>query len=107
MYDEECYLIPKGLLQDEFYSALSVDAIFVYTILKEKQKEAVLRHWIDEEGNIYLSYSIEELMKLFGYSRSKMVVLMRSLEEHNLIERDRVPVFYGHSLPYRTYINEI
>ncbi|NLQ33343.1 replication initiation factor, partial [Streptococcus mutans] len=27
--------------------------------------------------------------------------------EHNLIERDRVPVFYGHSLPYRTYINEI
>ena len=32
---------------------------------------------------------------------------MRRLEEFNLIEREREDVFYGYSLPYRTYINEV
>ncbi len=44
---------------------------------------------------------------MFGVGKDKMIRIMRILEEHNLIEREREDVFYGHSLPYRTYINEV
>ena len=47
------------------------------------------------------------MQKMFGVGKQKMIDIMRMLEEHNLIEREREDVFYGRSLPYRTYINEI
>ncbi len=35
-YDNENYLIPKVLLQDEFYSSLSAKDILVYSVLKDR-----------------------------------------------------------------------
>lgn len=40
IFDDNHYYIPKILFQDDFYKALNIDAIVVYTILKDKQKEA-------------------------------------------------------------------
>lgn len=39
-YDNENYLIPKILLQDDFYSNLSARDILVYAVLKDRQIEA-------------------------------------------------------------------
>lgn len=44
---------------------------------------------------------------MFSCSRTTMIDIMQRLEEVNLIERERVDVFYGYSLPYKTYINEV
>ncbi|HEN4304354.1 replication initiator protein A [Streptococcus agalactiae] len=106
-YDNENYLIPKILLQDDFYSSLSAKDLFVYAVLKDKQIEAPEKGWIDADGNIYLSYKISELAKMFSCSRTTMIDVMQRLEEVNLIERERMDVFYGYSLPYKTYINEV
>ena len=107
IFDDNHYYIPKILFQDDFYTALNIAAIVVYTILKDKQKEAASKGWIDSEGNVYLAYRLSEMQKMFGVGKDKMIRIMRILEEHNLIEREREDVFYGHSLPYRTYINEV
>ena len=106
-FEDNYYYIPKILFQDDYYQDLSIDAIVAYTILKDKQKDAPSKGWIDSEGNIYLAYRMSEMQKMFGVGKQKMIDIMRMLEEHNLIEREREDVFYGRSLPYRTYINEI
>lgn len=36
-YDNENYLIPKILLQDDLYSSLSAKDILVYAVLKDRQ----------------------------------------------------------------------
>lgn len=107
MYDVDNYLIPKILFQDEFYSSLSAMDIVVYAVLKDKQEEAITKGWIDVDGNVYLNYRIEDLVKMFSCGRTTMIAIMKRLEEVNLIERDRENVFYRHNLPYRTYINEV
>ncbi|WP_373757183.1 replication initiator protein A [Streptococcus ferus] len=106
-FDNENYLIPKILLQDDFYSSLSAKDLFVYAVLKDKQIEAPEKGWIDAEGSLYLSYKISELAKMFSCGQKTMIRIMQRLEEVNLIERERVDVFYGYSLPYKTYINEV
>ena len=105
-YDNENYLIPKILLQDDFYSSLSATDLFVYAVLKDKQIEAPEKGWIDVYGSVYLNFKLNELAKMFSCSRT-MITIMRRLEEVNLIERERVDIYYGHSLPYKIYINEV
>ncbi|CRH94666.1 Replication initiator protein A (RepA) N-terminus [Chlamydia trachomatis] len=107
MYGDDCYNIPKILFQDEFYKGLSPSAIMVYAVLLDKMQEAPSKNWIDENGDVYINYRIAELEKIFGFGNKKMIGIMKSLEECNLIERERVPVFYGYSLPYRTYVREV
>lgn len=43
IFEDNCYYIPKILFQDAYYQDLSIDAIVVYTILKDKQKEVTKR----------------------------------------------------------------
>lgn len=106
-YDNDSYLIPKVLLQDDFYSSLSARDILVYAVLKDRQIEAPEKGWIDTDGSIYLNFKLIELAKMFSCSRTTMIDIMQRLEEVNLIERERVDVFYGYSLPSKTYINEV
>lgn len=106
-YDSENFLIPKILFQNEFYSELSFNDIFVYSVLKDKQIEALEKGWVDTNGSVYLSYTMKELAKMFSCTKVTMIRIMKRLEEFNLIEREREDVFYGYSLPYRTYINEV
>lgn len=51
-YDNDSYLIPKVLLQDDFYSSLSARDILVYAVLKDRQIEAPEKGWIDTDGSI-------------------------------------------------------
>lgn len=106
-YENDYYLIPKVLLQDDFYSGLSVKDILVYSVLKDRQIEAPEKGWIDVDGSVYLNFKLNELAKMFSCSRTTMITIMRRLEEVNLIERERVDIYYGHSLPYKMYINEV
>ncbi|RGN68948.1 MULTISPECIES: replication initiator protein A [Streptococcus anginosus group] len=106
-YENDYYLIPKVLLQDDFYSSLSVKDILVYSVLKDRQIEAPEKGWIDVDGSVYLNFKLNELAKMFSCSRTTMITIMRRLEEVNLIERERVDIYYGHSLPYKMYINEV
>lgn len=85
-FEDNYYYIPKILFQDDYYQDLSIDAIVAYTILKDKQKDAPSKGWIDSEGNIYLAYRLSEMQKMFGVGKQKMIDIMRMLEEHNLIE---------------------
>lgn len=106
-YENDYYLIPKVLLQDDFYSSLSVKDILVYSVLKDRQIEAPEKGWIDVDGSVYLNFKLNGLAKMFSCSRTTMITIMRRLEEVNLIERERVDIYYGHSLPYKMYINEV
>lgn len=106
-YENDYYLIPKVLLQDDFYSSLSVKDILVYSVLKDRQIEAPEKGWIDVDGSVYLNFKLNEFAKMFSCSRTTMITIMRRLEEVNLIERERVDIYYGHSLPYKMYINEV
>ena len=51
-YENDYYLIPKVLLQDDFYSSLSVKDILVYSVLKDRQIEAPEKGWIDVDGSL-------------------------------------------------------
>lgn len=108
-YENDYYLIPKVLFQDDFYKDFVPLDVIVYSVLRNKQEEAIEKGWIDDEGNIYLAYRIEDLAKKFSCAISTMVAVLQRLESVNLIERERQrnASYYNHNLPYMTYINEV
>ncbi len=108
-YENDYYLIPKVLFQDDFYKDLIPLDVIVYSVLRGKQEEAIEKGWVDDEGNIYLGYNIIGLAKKFSCSKPTMIAVLKRLEAVNLIERERQwsTSSYNHNLPYRTYINEV
>jgi replication initiation factor, repA family len=108
-YEKDYYLIPKVLFQDDFYKDLIPLDVIVYSVLRNKQEEAIEKGWIDDEGSIYLAYRIEDLAKKFSCARTTMIAVLQRLESVNLIERERQwnTSYYNHNLPYMTYINEV
>ena len=51
-YGDDYYLIPKVLFQDDFYKDLVPLDVIVYSVLRNKQEEAIEKGWVDDEGNI-------------------------------------------------------
>lgn len=47
-YGDDYYLIPKVLFQDDFYKDLVPLDIIVYSVLRNKQEEAIEKGWVDD-----------------------------------------------------------
>lgn len=57
------YKIPKILFQDPDFAGLSTDAKLLYGILLDRMELSKSNNWMDEEGRIYIYYTIENIMK--------------------------------------------
>ena len=97
------YRIPKLLTTDERMRTLSTDAKFLYGILLDRMGLSIENGWLDERGDVYIYYTVEEIMKVLNCGSEKATKLLAELDSNSgigLIERVR----QGQGKPAKIYI---
>ena len=83
------FRIPKALFQDSRFRQLSTDARTLYGILLDRMSLSAKNNWLDEQGRVYIIYTVREVQESLCCAEHKAVKLFRELEQANLIERKR------------------
>lgn len=84
----EYYLqIPKHFFEDCEYKPLSVHAKMLYGILLDRMHLSCKNDWFDENGEIFIYYSIQNVASALGCCKQKAVKALRELESVRLITR--------------------
>ena len=83
------FRIPKALFQDRRFRQLSTDARTLYGILLDRMSLSAKNNWLDEQGRVYIIYTVREVQESLCCAEHKAVKLFRELEQANLIERKR------------------
>jgi biotin operon repressor len=79
------YQMPKVLFNNPRYKGLSLGAKATYSILRDRQDLSIKNNWVDEEGNIYLVFSIENLSELLEIDRKTVMKYKKELVDYGLI----------------------
>ena len=83
------FRIPKALFQDSRFRQLSTDARTLYGILLDRMSLSAKNDWLDEQGRVYIIYTVREVQESLCCAEHKAVKLFRELEQADLIERKR------------------
>ena len=83
------FRIPKALFQDHRFRQLSTDARTLYGILLDRMSLSAKNGWLDEQGRVYIIYTVREVQESLCCAEHKAVKLFRELEDMDLIERKR------------------
>ena len=83
------YRIPKVLITDPQYRPVSTDAKLLYGLLLDRMDLSVKKRWLDEQGRVFLFYTIESIQADLCCCKEKACKLLRELERAGLIERKR------------------
>ena len=83
------FRIPKALFQDHRFRQLSTDARTLYGILLDRMSLSAKNGWLDEQGRVYIIYTVREVQESLCCAEHKAVKLFRELEDTDLIERKR------------------
>ena len=84
------YRIPKALFTDPAFRSISTDAKVLYGLLLDRMSLSARNDWLDEQGRVYIVFTVEEIMESLACGNKKAVGLLRELEVGaGLIERRR------------------
>ena len=83
------FRIPKALFQDSRFRQLSTDARTLYGILLDRMSLSAKNGWMDEQGRVYIIYTVREVQESLCCAEHKAIKLFRELEQADLIERKR------------------
>ena len=83
------YKVPKVLCTDDEFRKLSSDAKLLYGLLLDRVSLSKKNGWVDEDGRVYVVYTLENIMLSLNCSDKTATKMMVDLEEHGLIERKR------------------
>ena len=98
------YRVPKVLFTEDCFWNVSTDAKLLYGILLDRMNLSARNGWLDEEGRVYIIFTIEEIKGALGCAEKKAVKLLDELEqEFRLIERRR----QGLGKPNLLYVKDL
>ena len=95
------YQMPKWLFGEEF-SELGNDERVAYMLLKERHSLSLKNNWINEENEVFFIYSREELARILGVGKNKVINIFKALKSLNLIEEEKT----GAMKPNRIFLLE-
>ena len=95
--------IPKSMFFNENYRKLSSDAKLTYALLYDRLSLSKLNNWINEDYEVYLIYTREEIAEDLGLSYKKAISAFRELLSAGLIKEQRC----GRGMPNKIYIVKI
>ena len=83
------FRIPKALFQEQRFQNLSPDAKILYGILLDRMSLSAKNGWRDEQGRVYITYTVREVQESLCCAEHKAVKLFRELEDIDLVKRKR------------------
>jgi len=90
--EEEHYLYrkhPVMLEEEPLFKGLSWDARILYTLMLSRKDISAKNGWLDENGDVYIIYTIEQVMKDLNCWQNKAVSAMKELKDIGLIKTVR------------------
>lgn len=81
------YRVPKVLFTDKRFKCLSTDAKLVYGMLLDRSSLSRENSWIDEEGRVYIKFSLKSLQDAMGCSEKSATKYFQELESIGIIDR--------------------
>ena len=97
------YQSPAILYEDERYKDISDSAIILYTLMYNRVSLSISNNWIDENGDVYIIYTIDEVVKKRRWGKRKAVAVMQELIDFGLIQRERK----NRNQAYRIYVMDL
>lgn len=86
------YRIPKLLFTDSRFSGISTDAKLLYSILLDRMSLSMKNGWHDEQGRVYIIFTLKDIAETLGYKSEKAIKLFNELDTKKgvgLIDRIR------------------
>ena len=74
------YRIPKLLFTNEHFKKISVEAKLLYSIMLNRMELSLKNNWLDEDGNVFIYYTLEEAMDNLGFAHTKVIRIMNELD---------------------------
>lgn len=75
------YRIPKVLFTDEVFEPLSTDAKLLYGILLDRMNLSRANQWMEDDGRIYIYYTIDSVMAALKCGNKKAGSLLSELDD--------------------------
>mgnify|MGYP000943976228 CR=1 FL=1 len=94
------YQFPQWLLDKE-HERLSLRAKIIYMLIFDRRTLSVKNNWHDQNGEVYVYFTIEEFMEKLSCSRQSVINAKKELQDYGLIKEDQ----QGMNRPNRIYIN--
>ncbi|EOH86301.1 replication initiator protein A [Enterococcus pallens] len=86
VYNELYYQFPKVLLVSDKYKKMSDSTKISYMLLKARLELAIYRNQIDEDGNVYFSFTQKELAATLGCETQKVKDILKALQKYDLLK---------------------
>lgn len=74
------YRIPKLLFSEPRLLSLSTDAKLLYGLMLDRMGLSLKNGWFDEEGRVFIYFSVEQIMKLLCCGNAKCTRLLQELD---------------------------
>lgn len=81
------YRVPKALFTNSNYKAMTAEAKLLYGLLLDRMGLSVKNRWCDNDGLVFIYFTVEEAMECLGCGHEKAGKLFCELEKINLIDR--------------------
>ena len=94
------FRIPRSLISDKRFQALSVEAKLLYTLLLDRIGLSLRSGWQDENNRVFIFYTLQEAQETLSCGHNKATRLFSELEQFGLIER----VKQGQGKPAKIYV---
>lgn len=109
IYNELFYQFPKVLIASDKYKKMSDSTKIAYMLLKARLEFAVKKNQVDENGNVYFTFTISELGEVLGCGKQKVLAIKSQLEEYGLLYQKQMGFNkqLGKNNPNRLYLAEL
>ena len=101
--NERFYLLPKSLFLNPDYTGMSITAKVLYALLRDRMKLSERNQWADDNGEIFLLFTQEEIQSVLQISHPTCVKAMKQLQAYGLIDVIR----QGVQRPNKVYIRKL
>lgn len=82
--------IPKAIVVDKAYDALSLNSKLIYGLFLERMTQSTANQWIDDEGRVYIMYPLKEIQEDMNISKQNAITCIKQLEKAGLVEKGKI-----------------
>ena len=81
-------IVYKSLLEFAPALGLNLDAVYLYSLLRDRTSISAENEWADEQGRVYIIYTRTQVMEETGWSKYRVINAFQVLREAGLITEE-------------------